>query len=170
MKSSAKAKSFHVAVRGSPPQHVTLPSRILIRPPADERWATGLHRKNHRHHQWNHLLNRLTINGHLLVIQTLSHRPSPNERYVERVVATEPSDRSSVPSPRNHERSVERVLAMEPQTIQHPSHSGKVGKPSGRCQACVERTAAVILASPQHAAGPAPRIDGTYASGQTVTM
>jgi len=40
MKSSAKAKSFHVAVRGSSRQHVTLPSWILIRLPTDERLAT----------------------------------------------------------------------------------------------------------------------------------
>jgi len=40
MKFNAKAKSFHVAVRGNSPQHVTLPSRILIRLPADERLAT----------------------------------------------------------------------------------------------------------------------------------
>jgi hypothetical protein len=40
MKSSSKAKSFHVAVQGSSPQHVTLPSRILIWLSADEWLAT----------------------------------------------------------------------------------------------------------------------------------
>jgi len=40
MKFNAKAKSFHVTVRGNSPQHMTLPSRILIRLLTDERLAT----------------------------------------------------------------------------------------------------------------------------------
>jgi len=68
-------------------QHVTLTSRILIRRPADERWATGLHRKNHRNHRRNQEpQNRQSSTDHLLVTKTSGQRPS----HYERVVATEP--------------------------------------------------------------------------------
>ena len=75
MKSSAKAKSFHVAVRGSSPKHVTLPSRLLIRLPADERLATegGSSR----------IISGI-INEYPPVTQTSSRRPSPYEQSYER--------------------------------------------------------------------------------------
>jgi len=155
MKSSAKVKSFHVAVQGSFPQHMTLPSRILIRRPADERFSSKKKEnqrssessskrssesslKRHQHHERNHHLNRRTINGPPTGDQKSSYRPSPYERSVELVVATQPSNPSSVPSPWNHEGSIDQVVATELQTIQHPSHTGEVRKPSGCRRACVE--------------------------------
>ena len=149
------------------PQHVTSPSRILIRLLAGGEGGQNDHRndqstsvesspesaKHHRNDQSESSAESSTPNGrsstdYLPVMKTSSHRPSPYKRSTER----------------SYERSVERAVATEPRTNRRRDTS----KPSGRRRACVERTTA-MLAIPRHAAGPAPRIDDTHASGQTVT-
>jgi len=120
MKSSAKAKSFHVAVRGSSPQHVTLLSRILIRLPADERLGTEGGSSRTIIGIISTIITSVVKRSthYLLVTQTSSQRPSP------------------------YERSVERVAATEPQTNRRDTR-----KPSGRPRACVERTATIRLSA-----------------------
>jgi len=81
MKFNAKAKSFHVAVQGNSPQHVTLPSRILIRLLADKHFAT-INRRDQR----NHHPDRLTING-----------LSTGHPDIESTTLPPTSDRPSVP-------------------------------------------------------------------------
>jgi len=146
MKSSAKAKSFHVAVRGSSPKHVTLPSRLLIRLPADERLATegGSSR----------IISGI-INEYPPVTQTSSRRPSPYEQSYERSY-----ERSYG---RSYKRCRERTAATlasrraapglasnePPQRYSQvssttPSLRRDTRKPSGRPRACVERTAAIL--------------------------
>ena len=60
MKSSAKAKSFHVAVRGYSPQHVTLPSRNT--------YTSG----------WQPALNKKGIIG--IISGTMNHRTVNHQR------------------------------------------------------------------------------------------
>ena len=95
MKSSAKAKSFHVAVRGRSPQHVTLPSRILIQRP----------RPDLNHHGTTYQPPRHRVNDHPPTSDT-------RERY-ERVVATEPQTikaaEGSLSRNRNHELGTVRL-------------------------------------------------------------
>jgi len=81
------------------PQHVTLPSRILIRRPADERWATSLHRNHHRKSSAESSLQ--SSNDQRTIYRSPRHRvndPPPS------------SDPASEPSPRNRERSYERCV------------------------------------------------------------
>jgi len=143
MKSSAKAKSFHVAVRGSSPQHVTLPSRTLIR-------AVGnLTRKGSSESSAESSPSIEKRSTHYLpVTQTSSQRPSPIERSVERAVATEP---------RTILQAIKRVILRAIlrailQTMPRANRSN-TRKPSGRPRACVVRTATAILASRQAAPG-----------------
>ena len=122
------------------PQHVTLLSWILIRQPADERWATGLHRKIHRHHQWNHHLNRLNIIETIfgIIIETIigtiiettsisSAESTPQSSNDQRTIYRSPRQRVN---DHPHKRSVERVVAMEPRAIRRASrHHGTANDP-----------------------------------------
>ena len=128
MQFNAKAKTFHIAVRGNFPaaRDFAEPEYLYERLPTSPQQG----RKNHRNHQrttyWS---PRHRVNDH------------PPERSVGRVVATEPPtvnrQRTTYRSPRYrvndqpHGRSVERVLATEPRAIRRASRChGTANDPS----------------------------------------
>jgi len=126
MKSNAKAKSFHFAVRGNFPAARDFAELDTYTTSRRRAGGNGHDHRNHQHDQERAINDRL-------VTKTSSQRPSPYERSVERVVATEPqtirtlrresnhppkraSDPSSESSPRSRERTAAAILAGIQQT------------------------------------------------------
>jgi len=158
MKSSAKAKSFHVAVRGSSPQHMTSPSRILKRvvgnltPKSSAQSSLQSSKRSsessseestessndYRNHQQNHQP------------KTVDHQRTTYRSSRQRVVdppptSGQPSDPTSDPSndPPN-----------DPPSESSPRNRAirAIRRASRHRRACIERTAA-IQASRRAAAG-----------------
>jgi hypothetical protein len=151
MKSSAKAKSFHVAVRGSSPQHVTLPSRLLIRLPADERLGGGHQTESSAEPPTR---NHRIINGPPTGHQDIESSTLPLQginRAILRAIRRASRRHGAANEPPRYSQA-----AGPPPGLRRTNRRRDTRKPPGRRPACVERTAAAILASRQAAAGRAP--------------
>ena len=162
MKSNAKAKSFHVAVRGNPPQHVTSPSRTLIRRPATSGW------------QQKESIIETNINREDSSESSASHQPPTGHQDIESTTIPirairracrrhgTTNDQSNEPPPRYSQ-------AAGPPPGLHRTNRRDTSKPSGRRRACVERTAPIpaILQQPP-GLHPESQIRLSAASGTTV--
>ena len=130
MKSSAKAKSFHAAVRGNFP----VPSRILMRRPGDERWPRG-EKTEPSEESWES-----------------SAESSPQSSNDQRSIYRSPRHQVNDHPP---ERSIERVVTTEPRAIRRVSrhHETTNDLTSESSPSSCKRSAATILASHEAAAG-----------------
>ena len=93
-----------------------MPSRILIRLPADERLARG-HQPEPEPSSSKRSSEPSSSKGSTVNHQRTSHH-SPRYQVNDHPPTSDPSSESS---PRNHERCVERVVATEPQASQRPT-------------------------------------------------
>jgi len=132
MKSSAKAKSFHVMARGNFPA-----ARDLAEPSTYTTPRRGRRRKNMINR--NHHRNDQSSTDNLTVTKTSIQRPSPYELYVERAGATQPSDPtsdpSSEPSSWKHGPTVVQAVGQPPGKRRPPSDPSSEPLPRSRVRA-----------------------------------